>query len=68
MRDVIKAFLIGTVLITGVITAPIIAAVLAYVISFAFVVLVIWLLLQIFKGDTDPGGGNGHGGPGNRSP
>lgn len=49
----IKAVLIGAVLITGILTIPVVIAFLAPILTFTLVVTIIWGILKLLQ-DDDP--------------
>lgn len=52
--DLVKAVLIGTVLIAGFFVLPVIIAVLSMLAGFAILVGAIWLIIQIVKEEPKP--------------
>lgn len=53
MNDLIKAVLLGAVLIAGFLLIPAILAVLIPVGAFAIIVIVIWVLIKAFSAHHD---------------
>ena len=52
--DLLKAVLIGTVLIAGFLAIPVIIAVLSVIFGFMAVVVILWIILKVVKEDPKP--------------